>query len=127
MSALELAGVSKHFRGLAAVSEVSLAVEAGHIVALIGPNGAGKTTLFNLIAGVYRPDAGEIRYRGARLDGLRPDQVCAVGLGRTFPLVKPFAGLSVLENVIGGALRRHPGLDQARRKSCAILERLGWA
>ena len=127
---LELAGVSKHFRGLKAVSGVSFNVEAGHVVALIGPNGAGKTTLFNLIAGVYRPDReeggrGEIRYRGARVDGLRPDQVCAAGIGRTFQLVKPFAGLSVLDNVIIGALRRHPDVADARPRARAILVRLG--
>jgi branched-chain amino acid transport system ATP-binding protein len=124
---LELAAVSKRFRGLKAVSEVSFAIEAGHIVALIGPNGAGKTTLFNMVAGVYPPDAGEIRFAGRRLNGLRPDEVCVAGIGRTFQLVKPFAGLSVLDNVVIGALRRTPRIGVARGKAERILERLGIA
>ena len=124
---LEVAAVSKRFRGLKAVSEVSFAIEAGHIVALIGPNGAGKTTLFNMVAGVYAPDAGEIRFAGRRLNGLRPDEICVAGIGRTFQLVKPFAGLSVLDNVVIGALRRSPRVSDARGKAERILERLGIA
>jgi branched-chain amino acid transport system ATP-binding protein len=122
---LEVRGVSKRFRGLKAVTDVSLSVETGHIVALIGPNGAGKTTTFNMIAGVYRPDQGEILLDGRPIQGLRPDEICMAGVGRTFQLVKPFAGLSVLDNVVIGALRRHPDVAIARRKSQAILERLG--
>src|SRR4029077_5953306 len=93
---LEINGVSKSFSGLKAVQAASFEVPAGEIVGLIGPNGAGKTTCFNLVAGVYRPDAGEIRLAGTRIDGWRPDQICRAGLGRTFQLVKPFAGLRVL-------------------------------
>jgi branched-chain amino acid transport system ATP-binding protein len=122
---LEVCGISKRFRGLRAVTDVSLSVEAGHIVALIGPNGAGKTTTFNMIAGVYRPDDGEILLDGQPIQGRRPDEICMAGVGRTFQLVKPFAGLSVLDNVVIGALRRHPDVATARRKSLAILERLG--
>ena len=124
---LTVAAVSKRFRGLKAVSEVSFAIEAGHIVALIGPNGAGKTTVFNMIAGGCAPDAGEIRFAGRRIDGLRPDEVCVAGVGRTFQLVRPFAGLSVLDNVVIGALRRSPRIADARRKAHLILERLGIA
>ncbi len=124
---LEVAEISKRFRGLKAVSAISFTIEAGRIVALIGPNGAGKTTLFNMIAGVYAPDAGEIRFAGRRIDGLRPDEICVAGIGRTFQLVKPFAGLSVLDNVIIGALRRSPRIGDARRKAELILERLGIA
>ena len=122
---LEVRGISKRFRGLRAVTDVSLSVEAGHIVALIGPNGAGKTTTFNMIAGVYRPDEGEILLDGQPLQGRRPDEICMAGVGRTFQLVKPFAGLSVLDNVVIGALRRHSDVATARKKSLAILERLG--
>lgn len=122
---LEVRGISKRFRGLKAVTSVSLSVESGHIVALIGPNGAGKTTTFNMIAGVYRPDEGEILLDGQAIHGRRPDEICMAGVGRTFQLVKPFAGLSVLDNVVIGALRRHPDVPTARRKSMAILERLG--
>ena len=124
---LEVVTIAKRFRGLRAVSAVSFAIEAGHIVALIGPNGAGKTTIFNMIAGVYAPDAGEIRFAGQRIHGLRPDEICVAGIGRTFQLVRPFAGLSVLDNVVIGALRRTPRIAAARRKAGIILERLGIA
>ncbi|MGB7543156.1 MAG: ABC transporter ATP-binding protein [Burkholderiales bacterium] len=127
MALLQLKGISKSFRGLRAVADVSLSVEPGHIVALIGPNGAGKTTCFNMIAGVLAPDGGEIVFDGRRIDGLRPDQVCAAGVGRTFQLVKPFAGLSVLENVIVGALHQARNVAQARSKALSILDRLGLA
>ena len=83
--------------------------ETGAIVALIGPNGAGKTTLFNMVAGAFRPDSGKIFLPAKRIDGLRADQVCAAGIGRTFQIVKPFAGLTVLDNVIVGALQRIRG------------------
>src|SRR5215510_2671598 len=112
---LELTHVSKSFSGLRAVQDVSLSVPEGTIVGLIGPNGAGKTTCFNVIAGVYRPDAGEVRFAGKRIDGRRPDQICRAGVGRTFQLVKPFAGLSVMENVIVGALNASTGVRAAKR------------
>jgi len=124
---LQLKGISKSFRGLRAVADVSLSVEPGHMVALIGPNGAGKTTCFNMIAGVFAPDGGEIVFAGRRIDGLRPDQVGAAGVGRTFQLVKPFSGLSVLENVIVGALHQSRNVAAARSKALSILERLGLA
>jgi len=117
--------VSKSFRGLRAVSNVSFEVQAGHIAALIGPNGAGKTTCFNVIAGAFAPDSGEIWFEGRRIDGMRPDQICLAGIGRTFQLVKPFAGLSVLDNVIVGALRHNKSVGDARRKALTVLERLG--
>jgi len=117
--------VSKSFRGLRAVSNVSFEVRAGHIAALIGPNGAGKTTCFNVIAGAFAPDSGEIWFEGRRIDGMRPDQICLAGIGRTFQLVKPFAGLSVLDNVIVGALRHNKRVSDARRKALTVLERLG--
>jgi branched-chain amino acid transport system ATP-binding protein len=122
---LAVAGVSKSFRGLKAVSEASFEVAEGSIVGLIGPNGAGKTTLFNVIAGVYRPDVGSVSFQGREISGLRPDQVCAAGIGRTFQIVKPFAGLSVLDNVIVGALQRTPDVGAARRHAAAVLDRLG--
>ena len=80
----------------------------GAIFAVIGPNGAGKTTLFNLIAGVFAPDAGAIAFEGARIDRLPPDEVCRRGIGRTFQIVRPFPALSVEDNVAVGALLRHP-------------------
>ncbi len=122
---LDVERVSKHFRGLRAVHEASFAVPAGAIVGLIGPNGAGKTTCFNMIAGVFKPDAGEVRFAGARIDGWRPDQVCAAGIGRTFQIVKPFAGLSVLDNVVVGALLQSKDVSAAKSYAAEIIERLG--
>jgi branched-chain amino acid transport system ATP-binding protein len=124
---LEVEGVSKSFRGLRALHQVSLALNTGEIVAVIGPNGAGKTTFFNLLCGVCRADTGQIRLRGQRIDGLRPDQVCARGVGRTFQIVRPFSGLSVLDNVVVGALRGERSLALARQRALAILEALGLA
>jgi len=122
---LEVTGVAKSFRGLHAVAEASFEVAQGGIVGLIGPNGAGKTTIFNMVAGVFPPDRGQIRFAAHRIDGLRPDQVCAAGIGRTFQIVKPFAGLSVLDNVVVGALLRTPNVAAARKHAAAIVERLG--
>lgn len=122
---LELDGIGKSFRGLRAVHDVSFDVPAGAINALIGPNGAGKTTIFNMIAGVYRPDAGSVRLDGRQISGLRPDLVCDAGVGRTFQIVKPFKGLSVLENVTVGALHRRPALPEARAYAADILMQLG--
>src|SRR5512145_1114254 len=121
---LEVRNVSKSFRGLRAVREASFEVARGSIHALIGPNGAGKTTIFNMVAGVYAPDTGEILFEGKRIDGQRPDQVCAAGIGRTFQLVKPFAGLSVLDNVIVGALHRERTVAGARVHAFSILKAL---
>jgi branched-chain amino acid transport system ATP-binding protein len=122
---LELQGVTKHFRGLRAVHDVSFEVPPGAIYGLIGPNGAGKTTIFNMIAGVYKPDLGAIGLDGKLISGLRPDKVCAAGVGRTFQVVKPFKGLSVLENVTIGALHRNSHLSDARYSAEGILDRLG--
>ncbi len=122
---LQVTGLSKSFRGLRAVQDVAFEVPEGSITGLIGPNGAGKTTCFNLVAGVMRPDAGEVRLGGRRIDGWRPDQVCAAGVGRTFQIVKPFAGLSVRENVVVGALRKSNDVSSAQRRADEIVERLG--
>jgi len=124
-SLLAIERVKKSFRGLRALAEVSFNVQQGAIVALIGPNGAGKTTLFNMIAGALAPDSGAIWFDDARIDGLRPDQVCARGIGRTFQIVKPFAGLSVLDNVVVGALQCAASVNDARRSAAAILDKVG--
>jgi len=124
---LEIDGLGKTFRGLRAVHDVSFAVPAGAIHALIGPNGAGKTTIFNMIAGVHAPSAGTVRLDGRQISGLRPDRVCDAGVGRTFQIVRPFKGLSVLENVTVGALHRRPRLAEARAAALDILNRLGLA
>jgi len=118
-------GVSKSFRGLRAVSDASFAIAEGSINALIGPNGAGKTTIFNMVAGVFPPDSGKIEFLGKEIQGLRADQVCAAGIGRTFQIVKPFAGLSVLDNVVVGALLRSKDVSAAKRHAAEIIEKLG--
>lgn len=124
---LEVDRISKSFSGLKAMQDVSFGVPEGQIVALIGPNGAGKTTCFNVVAGVYRADEGQVRFSGERIDGLRPDQICRAGVGRTFQLVKPFAGLTVMENVVVGALNASAGVREARRKAEEVVEQLGLA
>jgi branched-chain amino acid transport system ATP-binding protein len=128
MSALlDIQSVSKSFRALRAVTNASFVVEPNTIVALIGPNGAGKTTLFNMVAGVLVPDSGAIWFSGQRIDGFRPDQVCARGIARTFQNAKPFGGLSVLDNVIVGALERSAGIHDARKYAAIILDELDLA
>ncbi|MBV8323879.1 MAG: ABC transporter ATP-binding protein [Hyphomicrobiales bacterium] len=125
MSALlSIDAVSKRFRGLLAVDNVSFRVAQGSIFAVIGPNGAGKTTLFNIIAGMSAPDRGSITFAGERIDGLTPDEICRRGIGRTFQLVRPFPALSVEDNVaIGAMLHRHdPAL--ARRRAHEVLKQL---
>ena len=121
---LQAEGLSKNFYGLRAVADVSFAVAEGEIFAVIGPNGAGKTTLFNLIAGAFRPDTGRVRLAGSDITGLRPDEVCATGIGRTFQIVKPFAELTVLENVVVGALRSQTDIAAARQSAMECLELL---
>jgi branched-chain amino acid transport system ATP-binding protein len=102
VSLLTLESVSKRFGGLTAVKNVSLELEAGEVLGIMGPNGSGKTTLFNLISGALTPDAGEIRFRGERMNSLPPHKICRRGLARTFQLVRPFLGLTSLDNVLVG-------------------------
>jgi branched-chain amino acid transport system ATP-binding protein len=122
---LEVRGISKSFRGLRAVHAATFDVPQGAVVALIGPNGAGKTTCFNLIAGALRPDTGTVTFGGKRIDGWRTDRICAAGIGRTFQIVKPFPGLSVLDNVIVGSLLHARRMDEARRHASTVIDRLG--
>jgi len=122
---LQVEDVSKAFRGVRAVEGVSFEVARHTITALIGPNGAGKTTLFSLIAGAQRPDRGQIRLNGRASGGLPAHRVCAAGVGRTFQLVKPFAGRTVLDNAIAGALRGERTVAGARARAVAVLGMLG--
>jgi len=124
VSLLAVRGISKSFRGLRAVSDASFEIPEGTINALIGPNGAGKTTIFNIIAGVFPPDSGSIFFGGRPVHGLRPHEVCAAGIGRTFQIVKPFAGLTVLENVMVGGFLRESTAEGARAAAVRILEPL---
>ena len=114
MAILEIKSVSKFFGGLAANSDVSFEVEEGTIMGLIGPNGAGKTTLFNCITGYYPPSKGEVIFDGRRMNGLEPDKVCQLGMVRTWQKVRPLAKLSVVDNVMVGALVRTGSLKVAR-------------
>jgi len=124
---LEVSGISKSFSGLKAVQNVTFEVPEGKIVGLIGPNGAGKTTCFNMIAGVYKPDSGSVKLNGAAIGGKRPDEICKGGIGRTFQIVKPFAGLSVLDNVVVGALNATASVVEARKVAEEVLDVLGLA
>jgi branched-chain amino acid transport system ATP-binding protein len=105
---LELRNVTKRFGGLVAVNNVDLQIEPGRIASVIGPNGAGKTTIFNTITGIYRPDAGTIRFDGQNIAGKRPDQITAAGMCRTFQNIRLFHNMTVLENVLVGAHTQTP-------------------
>lgn len=120
---LELDGLAKHFGGVRAVQDVGFSVSGGEIVGLIGPNGAGKTTLFNLISGHQHPDTGLVSFEGRNVTGLPAPRCAEIGIGRTFQIVKPLGSLTVLENVMVGALLRHDRRT-ARAKTLAILERV---
>ncbi len=108
---LALTHVRKHFGGISAVGDLSLSIDAASIVGLIGPNGAGKTTIFNLVTGLYRPDAGTIAFEGRSLAGCGPDRVAALGIARTFQNIRLFAFMTALENVmVGEHVRLRAGL-----------------
>ncbi len=125
MSLLSVRNLSKSFGGLAANRDVDLEVAEGELVGIIGPNGAGKTTLFNQISGYMRPDSGSVTLAGQDITGARADRVCAAGLARTFQIVRVFLQLTVLQNVVIGALLRHPSMPDAERKAWELLERVG--
>ena len=123
--ALVISGLSKRFGGLRAVQEVSFSVKENETVALIGPNGAGKTTSFNLITGFHRPDAGSVLAYGREIVGLKPHDICAHGLARTFQVAKPFGAMTVLNNVMTGAFLRDKNTVVARDKAREAIEFVG--
>ena len=143
MALLEVRGLSKSFGGLQVLAAVDLAIEEGAVHAIIGPNGSGKTTLLNCVSGILAPDRGEVRFRGERIDGLRPFRRTMLGIGRTFQNIRLFAAMTVLENVLvgehcrtrtgllGAWLRvpfRAPGEEVAmRRRARELLELVGLA
>jgi branched-chain amino acid transport system ATP-binding protein len=122
---LEVAGLSKRFGGLQAVRDLSLEMARGEVLGLIGPNGAGKTTAFNLLSGFLAPDAGQVRFDGRSVVGLKPHAICRLGLARTFQIVRPFPHLSVVDNVRVGALARRPRMADARGQARAVVDRVG--
>jgi len=122
---LEVRGLTRRFAGLVAVDNLSFGVAPGSITALIGPNGAGKTTSFNMIAGALLPSAGTVEFAGEAITGLAPETLCRRGIARTFQIVRPLTGMSVLDNVVVGALNRVSGLTAARRIAADLLDRVG--
>ncbi|MGH7320141.1 MAG: ABC transporter ATP-binding protein [Candidatus Rokuibacteriota bacterium] len=125
MPLIEVRGLTKRFGGLAALSGVELDVRAGELLGIIGPNGAGKTTLFHLVTGFQRPTAGEVRFEGRTITGLRPHAVCRLGIARTFQIVQPFPGLTVLANAMIGAFNRVREPEAARAGALAALTFVG--
>ena len=115
----------KYFGGLAAVNGVSFNIEQGEILGLIGPNGSGKTTMFNLISGFYRPTSGAIYFKDKRIDKLKTHQICRLGIGRTFQVVKPLSRMTVLDNVIAAAFCRVNSIREAREIALETIEFCG--
>jgi branched-chain amino acid transport system ATP-binding protein len=125
MQILEGEKVTKHFGGLAAVNRVDFGIHQGEVVGLIGPNGAGKTTLFNLISGALPTTAGEIRYKGKKITGLKPHQICKKGVARTFQSAKLFSGMTVFENALAASLfgtKRAISVPDAEKEAKELLE-----
>jgi len=127
MLILEVQGVTKRFGGLTALRDLNFSINKGEILGLIGPNGAGKTTLFNVIAGVFPLDYGNIRFNGEEITGLKPFDLCSRGVVRTFQIVKPFLNITVLDNLMVGALSKEKDLRIALKESLKILEFVGLA
>jgi branched-chain amino acid transport system ATP-binding protein len=128
MPILEGQDVTKYFGGLAAVSHVDFHVDQGEILGMIGPNGAGKTTLFNLISAALPLTSGEIRFKGQKLNGLKPHQICKMGVSRTFQETKVFANMPVLQNVLVGAFfgsTNHVTQAEAAGEASQALEFVG--
>ena len=126
MSALlETEALTVRFGGILANADISIGVNEGEILGLIGPNGAGKSTLFNLVAGTYRPTSGRIRFEGRDITRLPPAVRCKLGVARTFQVVKSFETMSVLENVVVGALVRFTSTRTAREEAYRVLDVTG--
>jgi branched-chain amino acid transport system ATP-binding protein len=122
MSLLEVRGLSKNFRGLAAISDVSFAIAEGSITSIIGPNGAGKSTMFNLVTGYLAPTAGEVRFKDRRITGLATNRIAELGVARAFQIARPFRELSVFDNVRIGALFGKKGARDVEATTRRALE-----
>jgi len=122
MAILEVNNLVKRFGGLVAVHDMDMTVNEGETLGLIGPNGAGKTTLFNIIAGYYRPDKGQIIFQNGDITGLKPYEVCRRGIGRTFQTTKPFLDISILENVVIGGFMQAHSTAEARKSAQDALD-----
>ncbi|MCY9669224.1 ABC transporter ATP-binding protein [Paenibacillus alginolyticus] len=122
---LEVKNISKRFRGLLAVNDLSFHVNKGEILGVIGPNGAGKSTTFNLITGVYTSDTGEVKLNGQNITGLSPNVICKKGLSRTFQVTRPFGDMSVLQNVMVGAFLNTSNMLRAEQEAMEMVEFVG--
>lgn len=122
---LAVRNLTKAFRGLVAVKDVSFEVREGEILAVIGPNGAGKTTCFNLIAGALKPTSGEVTFQDERISGLMPEMIADRGIIRTFQIVRPMRGMTVLENAMIGAFCRTANVQEASDTALSALGRFG--
>ncbi len=125
MTILAVENLSKSFGGIHANQGISFAVEVGEILGIIGPNGAGKSTLFDLITGYTRPDDGSVVFNGSNITGLSPDRISDLGIGRTFQKLKPFADMSLLENVMVGAFAHEAHIHTARDFALEIIDFVG--
>ena len=125
MSLLEVKNVAKQFGGLKALMDFSMEVPESHIVGIIGPNGAGKTTLFNVVSGSLGADRGSVVFQGREIQGMRPDQICGLGIARTFQITKPLAEMTVVENTMIGSFLRHSHHREARDKALEVLDFIG--
>jgi branched-chain amino acid transport system ATP-binding protein len=119
---LEVRGVSRFFGGLAALTDVDFSIAKGEALGLIGPNGAGKTTMFNVVNGFYPPSRGEVLFKGERISGLKPHEICKRGLARTFQVVKPLQRMSTLDNVVASAFLRSKGKAEAIERAEEVLK-----
>jgi branched-chain amino acid transport system ATP-binding protein len=119
---LEVKGLIKNFAGLIAVNNINFSIQKGEILGLIGPNGAGKTTIFNMISGFFPPTKGRIFFREQDITGLKPPQICRLGIARTFQIVKPLSRMTVLENVMVGAFSRIKDARDTREKAIEVLK-----
>jgi branched-chain amino acid transport system ATP-binding protein len=127
MSLLSVDGVTKAFGGVVANRDISFEVAPGELVGVIGPNGAGKSTLFDVITGFQRPSTGRVVLDGQNVTGMRPDQISRLGVARTFQKLKPFAGMTVVENVMVGALQKTSDVAAARADALRTLDAVGLA
>jgi len=127
MALLEVQDLSKRFGGLVANDRIDLQVNAGEIVGLIGPNGAGKTTLFNCIAGFYPPSEGNVWFKGQNITGLPANEICLLGIARTFQIVRVFKDMAALDNVMVGAFNRTNLAANAKKKALEVLDFCGLA
>jgi branched-chain amino acid transport system ATP-binding protein len=125
MTLLKVEKLTKHFGGLAALRDVSFELHEGEFLGMIGPNGSGKTTAFNCISGFYKPTSGQVIFEGKNIAGLPSHKVCKLGIARTFQIPRPFPNLTVIENVMAGAIGKGESVSKAREKAEEVLKFLG--